>query len=56
MILQVHDELVFDIPKDEEKIWEELVRNAMENVLNHIPPQNEILGHNLPPIRVDIHT
>lgn len=56
MILQVHDELVFDIPKDEEKIWEELVRNAMENVLDHVSPQSEILGHNLPPIRVDIHT
>jgi DNA polymerase-1 len=33
MILQVHDELVFDIPKDEVKIWEEIVRESMENVI-----------------------
>ena len=56
MILQVHDELVFDIPKEEETIWEEIVRTSMENILTHIPPHREILGHRLPPIRVDIHT
>lgn len=33
MILQVHDELVFDIPKDEVETWETLVRESMENVL-----------------------
>lgn len=35
MILQVHDELVFDIPKDEEEIWKEIVRESMENVLEN---------------------
>ena len=33
MILQVHDELVFDIPKDEVEIWEKIVRESMENVI-----------------------
>ena len=35
MILQVHDELVFDVPQDEEEIFTELIREAMENVLIH---------------------
>jgi DNA polymerase I-like protein with 3'-5' exonuclease and polymerase domains len=30
MILQVHDELVFDVPKSEESAWLELIRNSME--------------------------
>jgi DNA polymerase I len=34
MILQVHDELVFDVPKDELKILSELVKNEMENAVN----------------------
>ena len=55
MILQVHDELVFDIPKDEVEIWELLVRESMENVLaTH--RTHGILGDILPPIRVDMHT
>lgn len=33
MILQVHDELVFDIPSDEKEIFEKLVRETMENVM-----------------------
>lgn len=35
MILQVHDELVFDIPSDEKEIFEELVREVMEGVMNN---------------------
>ena len=42
MILQVHDELVFDIPKDEVEIWEELVRESMEHVLEHHAPKHGI--------------
>jgi DNA polymerase I len=30
MILQVHDELVFDIPKEEKEEFESLVRDLME--------------------------
>jgi DNA polymerase I-like protein with 3'-5' exonuclease and polymerase domains len=30
MILQVHDELVFDIPVDEKDIFELMVREVME--------------------------
>lgn len=56
MILQVHDELVFDIPKEEEKIWEELVRESMENVLVAHAPRHGILGDRIPLIRVDIHS
>jgi len=32
MILQVHDELVFDVPKEEIEIVKELVKDIMENV------------------------
>jgi DNA polymerase I-like protein with 3'-5' exonuclease and polymerase domains len=35
MILQVHDELVFDVPKDEEEIFYTLIRETMEEVLIH---------------------
>ena len=41
MILQVHDELVFDIPKDEVETWELLVRESMENVLSRHVEYNE---------------
>jgi len=33
MILQIHDELLFDVPRDEEKEILDLVKNRMENVL-----------------------
>ena len=33
MLLQVHDELVFDIPISEKEIFEKLVRETMENVM-----------------------
>ncbi len=35
MILQVHDELVFDVPKDEEGIFRILIREVMESILVH---------------------
>lgn len=35
MILQVHDELVFDIPISEKEIFETMVREVMEWVLEH---------------------
>ena len=56
MILQVHDELVFDIPKDEVEIWEAIVRESMESVLEHHPPKRGTTGDRIPPIRVDMHT
>lgn len=33
MILQVHDELVFDVPKDELEFLQELVKDSMENIV-----------------------
>lgn len=33
MILQVHDELVFDVPQAEVPIFEVLIRECMEGVL-----------------------
>ena len=48
MILQVHDELVFDIPVSERETFEELVREVMEWVLRN---SGEFL-----PIIVDIST
>jgi DNA polymerase-1 len=33
MILQVHDELVFDVPKDEQKLIQILLPNLMHNVI-----------------------
>ncbi len=33
MILQVHDELVFDVPEDELREVAELVRDTMENAV-----------------------
>jgi DNA polymerase-1 len=56
MILQVHDELVFDIPSSEYEIWEKMVRESMENVLKNHAPKHGMLGDSLPPIRVDIHS
>lgn len=38
MLLQVHDELVFDIKKGEEKMMEELVKAEMESAVNLVVP------------------
>lgn len=48
MILQVHDELVFDIPPSEKEVFEKMVREVMEGVLRN---SGEFL-----PIVVDIST
>ncbi len=56
MILQVHDELVFDIPKEEIKAWEEIVKESMEEILTRHAPKHGMLGDRMPPIRVDMHT
>ena len=38
MILQIHDELIFDVPKDELETVYEIVKNKMENVVElHVP-------------------
>jgi DNA polymerase-1 len=38
LLLQVHDELVFDVHHSEQEIMQELVRNAMENAINLAVP------------------
>lgn len=38
MILQVHDELVFDVHKDEQEIMKALVKEAMENAVQLVVP------------------
>ena len=50
-ILQVHDELVFDIPTSEKEIFETMVREVMENVVISRDSEKQI-----PPIIVDIST
>lgn len=43
MILQVHDELVFDVTKEEKNIMEEIVKNNMENIVKlNVPLKIEI--------------
>ncbi len=56
MILQVHDELVFDVPMVEKEAFEMLVRECMEGVLEKHGPRHGVLGDKIPPIRADIHT
>lgn len=56
MILQVHDELVFDIPKDETTTWEKIVRESMEEILKIHTPKYGMLGDRVPPISIDMHT
>ena len=33
MLLQVHDELIFDVVKEEKETLEQLVKNTMENIV-----------------------
>ena len=48
MVLQVHDELVFDVLVSEKNIVENLVKNTMENIYSaKVPLKVEIgFGHN----------
>jgi len=38
MILQIHDELLFEVPEDEIKILHEIVTSEMENAINFDVP------------------
>ena len=43
MILQIHDELIFDVKKEEEGKLKELVKNVMENCYKlNVPLEVEI--------------
>ncbi|MES2773630.1 MAG: DNA polymerase I [Bacteroidota bacterium] len=50
MLLQVHDELVFDVPKDEVEIFKPLILSGMQNALvlpNGVPTDAEVgVGEN----------
>ncbi len=54
MILQVHDELVFDIPKHEKEIFENIIRESMENILITQNLRSIPENMRLVPIKVDI--
>jgi DNA polymerase I len=58
MILQVHDELVFDIPLSEKEVFEKLVRETMEDVLVNyeLRMSDGRWWKKIPPITVDIST
>jgi DNA polymerase-1 len=49
MLLQVHDELVFEVPKEEADIVAKLVRESMESVIKLDVPLvvNTSMGKNL---------
>ena len=40
MIIQVHDELVFDVPNEEEEIMKSLIKDTMENTCKLSVPLN----------------
>jgi len=50
MLLQVHDELIFDVPKDEVEIFKPLILSGMQNALvlpNGVPTEAEVgVGEN----------
>jgi len=48
MVLQVHDELLFEVPDDETGSITELVKEAMENVVElRVPVEADLsFGHN----------
>ncbi|MFW5913752.1 MAG: DNA polymerase, partial [Bacillota bacterium] len=49
LILQIHDELVFDVPKDEAKTMQKLVKETMEDVADLKVPLtvDALIGENL---------
>ena len=50
MLLQVHDELIFDVPKDEVEAFKPLILSGMQNALvlpNGVPTEAEVgVGEN----------
>jgi DNA polymerase-1 len=44
MLLQVHDELIFEVEEDELAIMKEVVREGMENVVNLLVPLRVDMG------------
>jgi len=44
MLLQVHDELLFEVPEKEIKIMEKLVREEMENAVKLMVPIKVDMG------------
>ena len=38
MILQIHDELIFKVPKEEIEIIKPIIKNAMESAMNLLIP------------------
>jgi len=45
MIMQVHDELVFEVPEDELSVMEQLVRDEMEHAVSLSIPLTVDIGH-----------
>ena len=54
MILQVHDELVFDVPIAEKAIFEEMIVEKMQNILISQTLKDIPQDMRVPPIVVDI--
>lgn len=54
MILQVHDELVFDVPMAEKAIFEEMIVEKMQNILISQTLKDIPQDMRVPPIVVDI--
>jgi DNA polymerase-1 len=44
MLLQVHDELVFEVPQDEIEAMRELVTSTMQNAMTLVVPVKVDLG------------
>lgn len=51
MILQVHDELVFDVPDSEQEIFAKLIPESMEGVLSR-----EYIGRDISLVPVVVDT
>jgi len=44
MLLQVHDELIFEVPEDEIEVMQELVKDKMENIVKLKVPLSVDMG------------
>lgn len=56
MILQVHDELVFDVPEDEKDIFMEIIKYSMENIFSIQTLENINKNLIIPPILAEINS